>query len=118
MEHNMTENMSKEELRELMIKTQCRYFKGEKESPAFDDPNKRMLWYYESIWLDLILNDAREKELNDLIGEYIAVGLGDFRAHDRRPTSFKALLYNRYAKGLHDQATAYKDFKKFYNQYY
>ena len=94
---------------------QLKYFKGENESP-FDDNNKSMLWFYESVWynymttenkglLDEYISDFKYAELSDLPGDM--------------PMGYKALLFNRYSKGsmgsMQDNA---KEFRAFYAKYY
>lgn len=94
---------------------QLKYFKGENESP-FDDNNKSMLWFYESVWynymttenkglLDEYISDFRIARLDDLPGDM--------------PLGYKALLFNRYMKGsMSSMLDTAKEFRKFYAKYY
>ena len=94
---------------------QLKYFKGENESP-FDDNNKSMLWFYESVWynymttenkglLDEYISDFKYAELSDLPGDM--------------PLGYKALLFNRYMKGsMSSMLDTAKEFRAFYAKYY
>ncbi|HHT03130.1 MAG TPA: hypothetical protein GX005_02265 [Bacteroidales bacterium] len=94
---------------------QLKYFKGENESP-FDDNNKSMLWFYESVWynymttenkglLDEYISDFKYAELSDLPGDM--------------PLGYKALLFNRYMKGsMSSMLDTAKEFRAFYAEYY
>lgn len=92
----------------------CRYYKGEGDSP-FKDQNKSMLWFYERVWVLDMLNNRLE---GSLIGEYMYAGLGNFKDNDDIPLSYKAFLFNRYAKDYYSMMDAVEPFKIFYIMYY
>ena len=94
---------------------QLKYFKGEEESP-FDDNNKSMLWFYESVWYNSMTTEKK-----GLIDEYIS----DFKYAQLfdlpgdMPLSYKALLFNRYMRGsMTSMLDSAKEFRKFYAKYY
>lgn len=94
---------------------QLKYYKGEEKSP-FDDNNRSMLWFYESVWynsmttdnkglLDEYISDFKYAELTDLPGDM--------------PLGYKALLFNRYSKGsMTSMLESAKEFREFYAKYY
>ena len=80
--------------KEELIK-QCRYYKGEEESPYEGvDQDKDMLWFYESHW---VMSGTSE----DMVSDYHRLHISSDNISI--PTSLKALLFNRFAKG--DQST-------------
>ena len=94
---------------------QLKYYKGEEESP-FDDNNKSMLWFYESMWYNSMINENM-----GLIDEYIS----DFKYAQLTdlpgdmPLGYKALLFNRYMKGsMTSMLDSAKEFRAFYAKYY
>ncbi|MFR9585647.1 MAG: hypothetical protein SNI20_05935 [Rikenellaceae bacterium] len=91
----------------------CRYFDGEDRNPfEGKDQNRAMLWFYERCWVESAQDDSVYLE------EYISVDLANFESRDSVPTSLKALLFNRYAKGCQSMMLAVEPFKEFYHQYY
>ena len=98
----------------------CRYYHGEKKNPyEGKDQNKAMLWEYEEIWMHEYHRDTPACDFFDeMLDEYDAAGLSDFRADDGVPVTLKALLFNRYAKTANSMADAVEPFKKFYEKYY
>ena len=91
----------------------CRYYKGEKESPYSDD-TKSLLWFYEQGWV----HSHNDYSFEDEIMEYLSVGLSDFCDDDGVPLTYKALLFNRYAKSNYSLESAVEPFKAFYREYY
>ena len=77
--------------KEELIK-QCRYYKGEEESPYEGvDQDKDMLWFYESHW---VMSGTSE----DMVSDYHRLHISTDNISI--PTSLKALLFNRFAKKL------------------
>ena len=89
------------------------YYKGEKTSP-FSDDTRSMLWFYEQSWTVSHKNYTFEDEIR----EYLFIGLGDFNDDDGVPLTYKAVLFNRYAKGEQSMESAVEPFKEFYKKYY
>ena len=56
--------------------------------------------------------------IDELISEYIGVGLDSFAQFDGIPLTLKALLFNRYAKGCQSLSDAKEAFMAFYDKYY
>ena len=92
----------------------CRYYKEEDDCP-FDDPNMSVSWFYERVWVEDIFHNRYNDEL---ISEYIGVGLDSFAQFDGIPLTLKALLFNRYAKGCQSLSDAKEAFMAFYDKYY
>ena len=92
----------------------CKYYKGEEESP-YSDQNESMLWFYESAWVDKLLND---ESFERMLEEYLFIGLKDFEKFDDTPITLKALLFNRYCKTAQSMLSAVEPFKEFYHKYY
>jgi len=90
----------------------CHYYKGEDKEPAFDDQNKRMIWFYERVY-----TEGDEATDEALLAEY-PTELMRFSEHDGVPLALKALLFNRYAKGHYSLKLAVEPFKEFYKKYY
>ena len=92
---------------------QCRYYKGEEENPFEGiDQNKKMLWFYEQVWVF---------DNGEVLGSYLdeyktALKIGNLVADNRYPFSLQALLYNRYEHWGY-MVTA-QDFLEFYYKYY
>jgi hypothetical protein len=106
--------MEKKELLEF-----CRYYKGENINPFVnEDSNMLLLWHYEKSWIAHCLTENGSKTLVEYINEYTAVGLSTFEASDSIPLSYKAMLFNRYAKTYYSLISAVQSFKKFYLKYY
>ena len=94
---------------------QLKYFKGEKESP-FDDNNKSMLWFYESVWYNSMISDNKSF-LDEYISDFKYAQLTDLPGD--MPLSYKALLFNRYSKGsMTSMLDSAKEFRAFYAKYY
>ncbi|MCM1035602.1 MAG: hypothetical protein NC038_07695 [Paludibacter sp.] len=97
---------------------QCRYYRGETENPyEGKDPDKTMLWFYEMGWVSS-WSRGRTDGYNEMINDYVRVGLGRFEPMDGIPVSFKALLFNRYAKTAQSMEDAVEPFKRFFKKYY
>lgn len=95
--------------REERIK-QCRYYKGEEESPYEGvDQDKDMLWFYESHW---VMSGTSEDMLSDYHRLHISTD------NISIPTSLKALLFNRFAKGYQSAQEAKIEFPGFLAQHY
>lgn len=93
----------------------CRYYRGEAENPfEGKDRNKAMLWFYERAWL----SDWGSRSLDEMIADYVGVGLAHFESKDGIPISLKALLFNRYAKMEQSMSDAVEPFKDFFRKYY
>lgn len=92
----------------------CRYYKGEQNCP-YTDNTKSMLWDFERTWVNDVLHDA---DFNELLTEYMNVGLRDFSETDDTPITLKAILFNRYAKTAYTMQDAVPSFKDFYKKYY
>ena len=94
---------------------QLKYYKGEEKSP-FDDNNKSMLWFYESMWFTYMTTENKGS-LEEYISDFKIAGLDDLPGN--MPFGYKALLFNRYRKGsmtsIFDTA---KEFRAFYAEYY
>lgn len=105
----------------------CRYYKGEKENPYDNEgqgeeqgetQNKALLWQYERAWIEANFSEDGKNMLMGYISEYASVGLAMFELHDDIPVSYKALLFNRYARTAYSIIYAAESFKKFYHKYY
>lgn len=95
----------------------CKYYKGEEESPyEGKDQDKNMLWFYEMMWVNSVLK-RQEESLKIYISEYIPMGLEHFGG-DETKLSYKALLFNRYARGAYSLRDAVDGFKELYTKYY
>ena len=106
--------MSKNDSRLLQF---CRYYNGESECP-FRDNDKKMFWFYEKDWLQT-LESGQTGFFEQMVNEYLAVGLKDFRFDDDTPVTLIALLFNRYCKstGL-PMIENVKPFQTFYTDKY
>ena len=94
---------------------QLKYYKGEKESP-FDDYNRSMLWFYESVWYNSMTTDSKEL-LDEYISDFKYAELSDLSGN--MPLGYKALLFNRYMKGsMTSMLDTAEEFRKFYAKYY
>ncbi len=97
----------------------CRYYKGEKENPfEGKDQTKANLWSCEKFWTEHSITEKGRKSLAEYIDDYASVGLALFEIHDDIPASYKAMLFNRYAKTAYSLADAVEPFKKLYKEYY
>ena len=95
--------------REELIK-QCRYYKGEEESPYEGvDQDKDMIWFYESHW---VMSGASL----DMVSDYNRLHI--VTDNITIPTSLKALLFNRFAKGYQSTQEAKIAFPSFLAQHY
>lgn len=95
--------------KEELIK-QCRYYKGEEESPYEGvDQDKDMLWFYESHW---VMSGTSE----DMVSDYHRLHISTDNISI--PTSLKALLFNRFAKGYQSTQEAKIAFPGFLAQHY
>lgn len=95
--------------KEELIK-QCRYYKGEEESPYEGvDQDKDMLWFYESHWV-------MSGTSGDMVSDYhrLHISTDDISI----PTSLKALLFNRFAKGYQSTQEAKIAFPSFLARHY
>lgn len=94
---------------------QLKYYKGEKKSP-FDDNDRAMLWFYESVWFTYMTTENKGS-LEEYISDFKIAGLDDLPGN--MPFGYKALLFNRYRRGsmtsIFDTA---KEFRAFYAEYY
>ena len=88
----MTENMSKEELREF-YSSQCRYYNGEKDSPYKLGDKRRTMWAIEANWVDFMVDDREIIKI--AINDYVMMGLSHFEENDGTPLSLKAFMMNR-----------------------
>ena len=96
----------------------CRYYRGESESPVFDDPVKAALWKFEKHWMDLGVSGQTDA-LQQYIGEYLkADPAGASSGDDIPPISLKALIYHHFSKSSRDQAEAVAIFRKLIAKYY
>lgn len=94
----------------------CRYFKGEESNPfEGKDQNKAALWFYEQSWVEDMHKGG--ESIFSAIEDYVYY-VGSFNSSDGVPTSLKALLFNRFAKGFVSLNSAVESFKIFYNKYY
>ena len=95
--------------KEELIK-QCRYYKGEEESPYEGvDQDKDMLWFYESHW---VMSGTSE----DMVSDYHSLHISTDNISI--PTSLKALLFNRFAKGYQSTQEAKIAFPSFLARHY
>ena len=95
--------------KEELIK-QCRYYKGEEESPYEGvNQDKDMLWFYESHW---VMSGTSE----DMVSDYHRLHISTDNISI--PTSLKALLFNRFAKGYQSTQEAKITFPSFLARYY
>lgn len=98
----------------------CRFYKGEEESPYDvgkdgENQNERMLWFYEEVWVNELLQGQNHDYRLD---EYRGYGVDRLMPNDGVPEGLKALLFNRWARGAYSMADAAKAFPAFYAQYY
>lgn len=100
---------SKEEL----IK-QCRFYKGEEESPFPNTSYKSGLWFYEHWWVEA--QTEGEMSFDFYLEDYSFRGLDDFSNDDGVPITLKALLLNRYNHGEGMFTT--DEFKEWYKKWY
>lgn len=101
--------MTKDEL----IK-QCRYYKGQKESPYDLESIQHTAWCFEALWARLMMRD--DELLSSAQSDYKSFGLSDFHANDGIPTSLKAFLANRFF--YHYGQEDIEEFKRFYESLY
>lgn len=95
--------------KEELIK-QCRHYKGEEESPYEGvDQDKDMLWFYESHW---VMSGTSE----DMVSDYHRLHISTDNISI--PTSLKALLFNRFAKGYQSTQEAKIAFPSFLARHY
>ena len=95
--------------KEELIK-KCRYYKGEEESPYEGvDQDKDMLWFYESHW---VMSGTSE----DMVSDYHRLHISTDNISI--PTSLKALLFNRFAKGYQSTQEAKIAFPSFLARHY
>ena len=94
---------------------QLKYFKGEAKSP-FDDNNRAMLWFYESVWYNY-MTTGNKGSLDEYISDFKYAELSDLP--NNMPLGYKALLFNRYMKGsMASMLETAKEFRAFYAKYY
>ncbi len=94
---------------------QLKYFKGEEKSP-FDDNDRSMLWFYESVWFNYMTTENKGM-LEEYISDFKFAELSDLPGN--MPLGYKAILFNRYRKGsMTDIFDTAKQFREFFAKYY
>ena len=95
----------------------CRYYKGTTQCP-FTEQTEKMLWFYESAWVNDTFRVVNEKIypsiLSSYLEEYMYAGLSDFQSYDNIPIHLKAYIFHSYAKGAQSLKDAVEPFKKYY----
>lgn len=94
----------------------CRYYKGEKSCP-FEDRERSMLWRIEMLWVKDSANGCNDV-LTEQLSDYIQAGLSSFNPYDGTPVTYKAYLFNRYARSCYSRMDAKDGFMQFYNTFY
>lgn len=93
---------------------QCRYYKGEADSPYKIESLQHTAWCFEALWVRAM---AREDEItSSALSEYESLGLMGFHSDDGIPTPLKAFLANRFF--YHYGREDIDEFKKFYESLY
>ena len=96
-----------------------RFYQGEPESPfPLSDINcDQLFWGYEQCWLSFIRTD--QEKVRRMIDDYFQYGYGDFAIDDGTPTSFKAVLLNRWGHWFGEyHGPNSPAFKKWYTENY
>ena len=101
---------SKEELIKI-----CKFYKGEEECPFDETSDKRYIWNYERVWVDLVLYN-KPKSFELFLLEYSHAGLEDFSKDDGVPITLKAILFNRCLQHS-DGMCSPEEFKEVYKRY-
>lgn len=102
--------------------SQCRYYKGEQTNP-YDIPkykgtDKALIWFYESRWFEMVMENANHPLLVEYTFDYRTHGLTHFSESDGVPISLKALLLNRYYHYDGYLPNNPVSFKEWYQKYY
>lgn len=98
--------------REDLIKF-CRYYKGEKEHPKTHDAIVHIAWNAERKWIEDFPNKGN---CEDILKDYMEIGLTEFEMQDDTPIILKAYLFNRFCQ--YAERIDINAFKKFYlNEY-
>ena len=79
----------------------CRYYKGAKSCPL-EDRDKSMLWRIEMLWVKDSANGCNDV-LAEQLTDYIQTGLSNFNPYDGIPVTYKAYLFNRYARSCYSR---------------
>lgn len=112
------------EKRKARYLSQCRYYKGEQtnpyDNPKYEGTDKALIWFYESRWFNMIMENANHPLLIEYAVDYNAAGLSDFSKSDNVPQTLKALLLNRYLQwlGYNGSLDEINSFKKWYRESY
>lgn len=99
------------------LMAQCRYYRGEQESPRNVDS---LMWYYESLWVKWSFGTSEERGLLRRMEEsYRAQGLAASEAADGTPLALMALLFDRYMHwiGSYGEGDPADGFRSFYASY-
>lgn len=95
----------------------CRYYRGEPKNPyEGKDTNEAAFWDYERFWV--LEASKREPDFSEVLDNYLTWGLNDFSFNDGVPMTFKAMLFDRYAKTAFSMREAAEHFKEFYVREY
>lgn len=97
-------NMKKEDLIKL-----CRYYKGEKKHPKTHDAVVHIAWNAERKWVE---NFPDKGNSEDMLKDYMEIGLAEFEMQDDTPIILKAYLFNRFCQ--YSERIDIDAFKKFY----
>ncbi len=91
----------------------CRYYKGEKDCPKNVN---RALWGLEMVWVRETLAENTEF-LDNVLTEYLRLGLENFSIFDKVPITLKAVFLNRFLQH-NDGMYIAKEFKEAYIKAY
>ena len=89
----------------------CRYYK---KNNTTTNAYIEMFIICEDVWCNFM--KTNNDSLNEMLSEYLRVGLADFQQYDGTPITLKAVLYNRFRQ-YYEHSTI-EDFKKFYIEQY
>lgn len=110
------------ERRRARYLSQCRYYKGEQtnpyDTPQYEGTDKALIWFYESRWFDMVMENPNHPLLIEYTFDYRTHGLTYFSESDSVPISLKALLLNRYYHNEGYLPSNPISFKEWYQKYY
>ena len=95
----------------------CKYYKGEKRNPYKESQAENGLWFYEMQWVEAMRRGAT-KILDIYVKTYRAYGLAQLGESDNTHETYRAMLFNRYARTAYDVERAAERFKEYYTKYY
>lgn len=91
----------------------CRYYKGDKDCES-TDKDIETLCNVERMWVERMKTE--DSDFDELLDEYITLGLTSFSETDDVPVTLKALLFNRFTQ--YNDRIDVEAFKKWYKKHY